>query len=41
MAKFTDAQVVTLKGYFDAGDQPTEAQFDALIDAIQQVAGTV
>lgn len=35
MAKFTDALRATLQGYFDAGDQPTEAQFDALILAIQ------
>lgn len=36
MAKFTDAVRTTLQGHFDAGDQPTEAQFDALILAIQQ-----
>lgn len=36
MAKFTDAIVTTLKGHFNAGDQPTEAQFAGWIDAIQQ-----
>ena len=36
MAKFTDAIRATLTGYFNAGDQPTEAQFTALILAIQE-----
>lgn len=36
MAKFSDALVTTLQGHFDAGDQPTSAQFDALILAIQE-----
>lgn len=36
MAKFTDAVRATLTGYFNAGDQPTEAQFTALILAIQE-----
>lgn len=36
MAKFTDAIVATLKTYFEAGDQPTEAQFAAWIDDIQE-----
>lgn len=36
MAKFTDAVKATLKGYFNAGDQPTELQFAALMDAIQE-----
>jgi hypothetical protein len=34
--KFTDAVVVTLKEYFETGDQPTQAQFAALIDRIQE-----
>lgn len=36
MAKFTDAIRATLTGYFNIGDQPTEAQFTALILAIQE-----
>lgn len=36
MAKLTDARVAILKGYFNAGDQPTEAQFAVLIAAIQE-----
>ena len=36
MSKFTDALRNTLQGYFDPGDQPTSAQFDALILAIQE-----
>jgi hypothetical protein len=36
MGKFTDVVVATLKAYFETGDTPTEGQFSALIDAIQQ-----
>lgn len=36
MSKLTDAVVTTLKGYFETGDQPTAAQFAALIDGVQQ-----
>lgn len=36
MAKFTDAVRNVLVGYFNAGDQPTEAQFTELITAIQE-----
>jgi len=36
MSKFTDAVVVTLKAYFETDDVPTEAQFAAWIDNIQQ-----
>jgi len=35
MSKFTNAIKATLKSYFEAGDQPTEAQFAEWIDAIQ------
>lgn len=35
MAKFTDIVEATMAGYFNAGDQPTEAQFTALMAAIQ------
>lgn len=34
--KFTDAVKATLEGHFDINDQPTSAQFDALILAIQE-----
>lgn len=36
MAKLTDVRVGTLQGHFDAGDQPTEGNFDDLISWIQQ-----
>lgn len=36
MPKFTDAVRDTLISYFNAGDQPTEAQFTALITRIQE-----
>lgn len=36
MSKFTDALTTTLTGFFDAGDQPTAAQFAQLILAIQE-----
>jgi hypothetical protein len=36
LAKLTDAIVVALKGYFETGDAPTEAQFITLINAIQE-----
>lgn len=35
MAKFNNATEATMVGYFNAGDQPTEAQFTALMAAIQ------
>jgi hypothetical protein len=36
MSKFTDAVRDTLIGHFNAGDQPTEAQFTELITKIQE-----
>ena len=36
MAKLTDIRVGILQDFFDAGDQPTEAQFDQLILWIQE-----
>lgn len=36
MAKLTDARVGTLQNFFDSGDQPTSAQFDQLIQWIQE-----
>jgi len=35
MSKFNNGVVTTLKSYFNAGDQPTEAQFAELIQDIQ------
>lgn len=36
MSKITNAQVTLLKGFFDAGDQPTSAQFGDAIEALQE-----
>ena len=36
MSKLTDAIKATLKGYFNLGDVPTEEQYAALMDAIQE-----
>lgn len=36
MSKFTNAIKATLKGYFNLGDVPTEAQYAEWIDRIQE-----
>ena len=36
MAKFDDTKVTELKSYFETGDQPTEAQFGEIFDAIHE-----